>query len=351
MNDITTTPTEQQPTPQQQGIIEDAVTYEWGILTKEAHAQGMLDSAQFSPTRIGNWQGGSLSWRGEQFRRGHKRGIKTLADFQRLNPLGLPTNKTYFFFKIAVDANGIRTRTLVHEGAFSDPRPQVAQSRMTTNGTQQMGDNITTPMHPASSESRSLRETMERTIADLQREVDVVRRERDMMSEQLNRLRSENDANRDKIVSIEGERIRYQVEKESMQKASALEQQRLIDDHARELDRMEDDHAREIELVRTQAQQSAAQTLSDGITPAQRLMESLSKIIDNAPQYMGTIGTIADVINGMKGGGNKGGFMPALDAPATPSPTDATPMGTGQTANGFDQQTDMGYTQAEVYRG
>jgi hypothetical protein len=326
------------------GEIEDATTYEWGMLTKEGHQTGAIETAPWSPTRAGNWQGGSLSWSGALFRRDNKRAIKTFRDFLSLNPLNLPTNKTFFFFKITVDQDGNRKRILCYEGTFSDPKSQAIKDSMRGAKANAMSDagvpqprhgewSMTLP-HPMSTESRSLRDTMERSIADLQRELDVCRRERDMYREQNERLRNENEANRQSIISIEGERIRYQVEKDALEKAHRMELDRLIADHEREIDQLETEHTRELADAKISAEKSAIQTLNDGISPSAKLMDGIGKLLQDAPKYMEVIGTVAGLIKsaqGAQGGAPQYGnpaMMQQGSAAANPSaPMMASPFG------------------------
>lgn len=274
------------------GVIEETATYEWGILQKESTTTGNLDTAPFSTTRIGNWHGGSLSWNGGLFRRTNRRGIKTFADFQAQNPLNLPTNKTFFFFKVTVDGEGMRKRYLVHEGTFSDMRPQVAAQSKTyaTSLKSALSDPMPMPtnqMHPASADSRSVREAMERTISDLQREIEVVRRERDMLRESADRLRTENDSNRERIINIEGERIKHSVEIQAQKEKYESIIERLVTDHAREIDRLNNDLDRELADARISAEKAAIQTLNDGQSLSEKLVNGFTKLMDTvqSPQF------------------------------------------------------------------
>lgn len=323
------------------GLIDEASTYEWGILQKESTTTGNVDNAAFSTTRIGNWHGGSLSWNGGLFRRTNRRAIKTFADFQAQNPLGLPTNKTFFFFKVTVDAEGIRKRYLVHEGTFSDMRPQVAPQSKTYAPSLKsaLGDPMAmgiNQMHPASADSRSVREAMERTISDLQREIEVIRRERDMLRESADRLRAENDANRERIINIEGERIKHSVEMQAAKDKYEGIIERLTTDHAREIDRLLEENARDIADTRISAEKAAIQTLNDGQSLSEKLVNGFTKLMDTvqSPQFAPIAQMVMSQIGRVAGGMNAN--APAQVAPQIPPAVGGQP-GANYLSNPFSQ--------------
>ena len=344
-----------QPTTQEsvrpQGEIDDNAIYEWGILIKDAHTTGTVDTAPFSPVKVGTWQGGSLSWTGALFRRGAKRAIRTFADFQRMNPLRMPTNKTFFFFKVTVDADGIRKKQLVHEGAFSEPKTIAARGDQRRTGSGylpsagSLADTLP-PIHSASGEARSLRESMDRTISDLQRELDVCRRERDMLREQVERFRTEIDQNRTTIINIEGERIRHSVEREALEERYKSEISRLREDHEREIDRLEQEFDRELADARQSAEKAAIQTLNDNVPTTQKIMNVVSDVMNN-PQLMGIIQAVAPAVLNKLG---QAAGVPQQTAGMQPTPQmQRNPYEQMQAAAAQqDAYTQSGYTTAEA---
>lgn len=352
------------------GEINDATVYEWGILVKDT-ATMAVDSAPFTPTKIGNWHGGSLSWVGNLFRRSNRKAIKTFADFQAQNPLDLPTTKTFFFFEITTDKDGIRKRKLVHEGTFSDPRSRyqkpLASTQNYSNNTLSDGRLIRpagpNEVHaaPASYEAKSLREALERTITDLQRELDVTRRERDMYREQNEKLRSENEANREKIITIDGAKIRYEVEKEALERKYQDVVERMTQDHEREIDQLEQDHVKQLADARQNAERHAIQALNDGQSGYDKLMDSLSRFVDKAsdPRYAGMIDMVSKLatqfIPGM-GGSSAQGQLPMAGAMGqNPHPGGSahyTPTPYGQSVQMADNGQATGdYHTAEAIHG
>ncbi|MBU3720563.1 MAG: hypothetical protein FGM22_07355 [Burkholderiaceae bacterium] len=361
-------PTEEDPETNKNfmhGEIEDNATYEWGILVKDTATSGTLDTAPFTPTKIGNWQGGSLSWVGNLFRRTNRRNIKTFADFQAQNPLNLPTNKTFFFFRITVDKDGIRKRNLVHEGTFSDQKSQASTTPQQTGALSDgrglirpAGPNDVHPM-PSTYEAKTLREALERTITDLQRELDMTRRERDIYREQNEKLRTENETNRNAIIGIEGERIRYKVEKEALTARYDDQIARLKEEQDREIDRLEQDHTRELADARQNAERAAIQTLNDGQSGYDKLMDSIARFVDKAsdPRYAGMIDMVSKLatnfIPGMNGAGvgpQQGQLPPQQPMGATSAPAYPTaPYGQAIPQQGQNPMT--GYEMAEAVHG
>lgn len=303
--------------------IDDNQTYEFGMLSQDAKKMGNHTEPTFSVNRYHNWPGMSLSWLGKRFRQEDRRRIKTFNDYLTINPDGYPTGRTFFFYKITVDGEE-RKRELVHEGMFTDPS-MAAMHRNVDNGARaraRQGAALADDHNAVGGNGNTVAAMQKEIIDQLTRENQHLRGEIDTTRQELTQARNQIASSQEKMLAIEGERIRFQVEKESLEQRHTLAIEALTAEHQRAIERMKEDHERALEDAREEEAASTMQALNDEMDSTKmKIQNGVGELLTNLPEYIAIGKGLMDMIK--SGFGSKTAAAPQLTAQNAQAPTNA----------------------------
>lgn len=321
--------------------IDDNQTYEFGMLSQDAKKMGNHTEPTFSLNRFHNWPGMSLSWVGKRFRQEDRRRIRTFNDYLTINPDGYPTGRTFFFYKITVDGEE-RKRELVHEGMFTDPN-MAAMNRSVDSGAARargrQGSSLSDEGAPVS--HNTVTAMQQQIIDQITGENKRLQGEIEALKSEISSARASLSSNQEKMLAIEGERIRFQVERESLEQRHTMALEALKAEHQREIERMKEDHERALEEAREEEAAQTMQALNDEMdTTKMKIQTGVGELLTNLPQYIEIGKGLMDMIKNGFGG-------KSTPAPQLPPQNGSLPTNANNFPSPYDERLSTQYETAD----
>lgn len=219
--------------------IERDGSYHFGVLREQERAQG--NSTGF----LRSTECGERCWSGERFLH---HGCKTFEEFLRKNPLKLPANRIFSFFKVVGDQ-----KELVYEG---NPSPATANIVTTVVQPTTMGDAV--PVHTPPPRPDHLSITQERNA-----EIERLKNE---LSTAKNNMQAQEQTIRDlryMVADKDREILHTKAQLEAQKQIHDLKTQQLLDTHEREITDLRRIHDSEMKIVEERVALDAQRALGD----------------------------------------------------------------------------------------
>ncbi|MBI2794754.1 MAG: hypothetical protein HYX66_08930 [Ignavibacteria bacterium] len=234
--------------------------------------------------------------------------VKTFEDFLRVNPEDYPTQRTFYFYKIAMPGSSEegaaeRVRELVYEGTFEEPTENGLPRRTTSSSSQtaSMGDSapqrhaisrgqqhpVTPPSASPQENRESIKDVMQAIIDDLR--LNLTRKEQELMAERAEKqaLQKKIDENTEKMLEVERKEVRLTVERDTTQTMHRMEIEQLKTDHQRELAQLRQDHERALESAREEVAEETENRLQDEFeTTSKSTQMKLASFAERVPEYL-----------------------------------------------------------------
>lgn len=221
--------------------IERDGSYHFGVLREKERAQGSTTGF------LRNTEYGERCWSGERFLH---HGCKTFEEFLHKNPLKLPANRIFSFFKVTGDQ-----KELVYEG---NPSPATANI-VTTVAQPTMGDAI--PVHtvhtpPPRPDHLSITQEKNAEIERLKNELSTAKNNMQAQEQTIRDLRY-------MLADKDREILHTKAQLEAQTQIHDLKTQQLLDTHEREITDLRRIHDSEMKILEERVALDAQRALGD----------------------------------------------------------------------------------------
>lgn len=241
--------------------IERDASYQFGVIRETDRVNGNFLTAKYMRAT----DCGERCWSGERFLH---HGCKSFEDFLHKNPLRLPTNRIFSFFK----TNGDQ-KELVYEGNPSAPEPKNEQQSV-----QQLQPGMGDAMHTVKSPLRN-------DLSLLTQEKTEVERLKTELATAKSNLTTQEQTIRDlryTIADKDREILQTKAQLEAQKQIQELKTQNLLDTHEREISDLRRTHESEMRILEERVALDTQRTLGDMVKSRNGLSDGINRTVDAA---------------------------------------------------------------------